>query len=100
MINVDFDEFDPRRHDWVYFYYGHRLYGESADKFAQTLDRLATSIGASDKDVFRVVRSAVYDLDRSDLEGVVGAKPGMFGFTIDLLRGARFMQKLYARMNA
>lgn len=100
MINNDFDTFDPLLHPWIQVHFGERLYdaGPGVREFGQMLDRLAKAVRDSENDIFETAHNLLYEVRLSDAAKVFEAKPGIFGFSIDLVRGADVLRNLYHRL--
>lgn len=100
MINVDFDEFNPREHPWVHI----GLWSKDPSGRIQVaevqriLEDLVNIVTKSDKDIFTEAATAKNEISVSDVASVFEAKPGIFGFSVDLIKAARFISKLYNRM--
>src|ERR1700731_3453571 len=75
MIDVDFDNFDPREHRWLHLSFGSRMHGEAprADRFAHALGGFA------------------------EAAELFTAKSRIFGFSIDLIKGGQLLRELYQR---
>lgn len=100
MIDVDFDAFDPREHRWLHFCFGARLHeGVPATyQMGEALGRLAEAVCDADTDVFRAANSLKHEVGFADAAKVFEAKPGVFGFSIDLVKGGQLLTSLYRRI--
>lgn len=100
MINVDFDDFDPRQHPWVHI----GLWSKDPSGRIQVaevkniLENLVNIVTKSDKDIFTEAAAAKNEISVSDLADVFEAKPGIFGFSIDLIKAADFVSMLCKRL--
>lgn len=102
MINTSFDDFDPRIHPWLHVHFGHRyeegLPGASA--FRKPLAQLVELVKHSEEDVFQQAHSVMSEFQLSDVGSIFEAKPGIFGFSIDLKKGASVLVQMYERFIA
>ena len=100
MINEDFATFDPRAHPWIQLHLGRRLERGAAGvhEFGSMLDRLAEAVLDSGQDIFQSAHQLVHKLPLSEGLKVFEAKPGIFGFSIDLVRGAEILRTLCRRL--
>ncbi len=100
MINEDFDVFDPREHPWIYLHLGEKMYEgvPGAYRVGELLNELALIVRDSDKDIFREVHNLQHQLSIEDATSVFEAKPGIFGFSVDLVRGAEALRTLFHRL--
>jgi hypothetical protein len=62
------------------------------------LDRLAEAVLDSGQDIFQSAHQLVHTLPLSEGLKVFEAKPGIFGFSIDLVRGAEILHTLCRRL--
>jgi hypothetical protein len=99
MIDQDFEVFDPRQHPWIHLHLGDRLErdggGLAARRFARTLEKIAEAVRESDRDAFRVTHDLIHEVRASDL---FEAKPGVFGFSIDMVRAGALLATLWQRL--
>ena len=101
MINEPFDSFDPRNHSWIVIHLDHGA-GDGVDKarrLGATLERLATAVASRSDDPFEVAHALVYEVTPSEAARVFEAKPGIFGFSIDLAEGVKFVHRLSRRLS-
>jgi hypothetical protein len=100
MIDTDFDEFDPRQHRWLFIHLGERAESNrsAAQKFAEMSTELAEAVCDADTDVFDSVRAAINDVQIPDVAKVFEAKPGIFGFSVDLVAGAQLVHALWLKI--
>jgi len=100
MIDVDFDAFDPRQHRWLYVHLGERPEStrSHAEEFAEMSTKLAQAVCDAETDVFDSVRAAIHDVRLPDVAKVFEAKPGVFGFSVDLIAGAALMHGLWLKL--
>jgi hypothetical protein len=102
MISRDFGEFDPRSHPWFHLHTS-LMQGAtttpSPSEFGAHLGNLALAVReAQEEDIFNVAYSVTQEsVEWRELVDIFEAKPGVFGFSIDLKRGASFLWKLYDR---
>jgi hypothetical protein len=101
MINADdFDSFDPQSHGWLQLHFGRKLYEgvPGVYKFGDSLKELASAVKDSEKDIFDVAYLIMNPLPASDSVKIFAAKPGIFGFSVDLIQGTKVLQELCRRM--
>ena len=93
MIGEDFDVFDPRRHSWIHLNFGERVDRgvPGVSEFRHTLEQLADAVQNPTEDVFAAAHRLIHRVRLSDAAEVFEAKPGTFGFSIDLIRGAKLV---------
>jgi hypothetical protein len=101
MINVDFREFDPQVHPWFHLSFGHRLREglPAAYEIGDMLNTLARVVRESDQDIFEAASRLKNEIKLSDATRVFEAKPGVFGFSIDLMKGADLVVKAFKRFS-
>jgi hypothetical protein len=101
MINVDFDVFNPQEHPWFLFHFGRQMVkgigGYELCEFREIFQRLAEAVNNTDVDPFEVARAAYYEIHPSDVVKIFEAKPGIFGFSVDLFRAGEFLARLWRR---
>jgi len=102
MIDVDFDEFDPREHPWVHIgLWSNDPFGRiQAKEVRGILERLVRIVRESDKNISAEAAAAKNEISASDIASVFEAKPGIFGFSVNLIKAAGFVSILYKRMLA
>jgi hypothetical protein len=87
VLNVDFDSFSPRNDPWIAMHFGQRSYGgpEGLAEMGETFQAIAAAATEGDLgDLYELARSV--SRDRPDAAYVFEAKPGIFGFSIDIIR--------------
>jgi hypothetical protein len=99
MINVDFNDFDPQIHPWFHFSFGGRFREglPGAYKVGDILNGLAEIVKDSNQDIFKGASLLKTDFKLADAAEVFEAKPGVFGFSIDLKKSADLVLKLFKR---
>ena len=103
MIDKDFDEFDPREHAWVILNFGpgkattERELG-SVEEVGQLLTEIASAVTSREDGIFTVVQELQHDIDAADVSHVFELKPGIFGCSVDLKRGAQLARRLVRRL--
>lgn len=100
MIDVDFDTFDPRQHRWLFVHLGGRPESNRfpAGEFAEMSTKLAEAVCDAEVDVFDSVAAAIHDVRLPDVVKVFEAKPGVFGFSVDLIAGAALVHGLWLKL--
>ena len=100
MINVDFREFDPQIHAWFHLSFGDRRDPLPAvHEVGAMLSALAKIVRESDQDIFEAANRLKNKIRLSDATRVFEAKPGAFGFSIDLKKGADLAIKVFKRFS-
>jgi len=97
MIDVDFVGFDPRAHRWLHLYFPEHQ-ADGVPVAHDTLAKLATAVCNAEIDVFRAANQIIHQIRLGDAAKVFQAKPGMFGFSVDLVRGGEFVARLYRKI--
>lgn len=100
MINVDFREFDPQIHPWFHLSLGRRQGPLPAvHEVGAMLSALANIVGKSDQDIFEAAARLKNEIRLLDVTGVFEAKPGIFGFSIDLKKGTDLAIKVFKKLS-
>jgi hypothetical protein len=101
MINVDFKEFDPQIHPWFHFNFGDRFREglPGAYKVGDILNRLAEIVRDSEQDIFQSANLLKNEIKLSDAARVFEAKPGIMGFSIDLIKSSDLVLKAFKRLS-
>lgn len=93
MINVDFDRFDPRQHPWLFI-----SLGEHSDRaipcaaeFVRILEELSYAVSEAEMDLFQAAHEIVREIPPKKAIKLFEAKPGVFGFKVDLIQGAELV---------
>jgi hypothetical protein len=95
MIDQDFDVFDPNEHTWVLLHFGEEPRHLNATLAHETtLERLAEAVVDPETDVFGSARALVDQATLHDGVDLIEAKPGIFGFSVDLVGVVRFIAGL------
>lgn len=99
MISTDFDEFDPQEHPWVLFNLGSRIYEgvPGAYRFRDPLAAITDAVANEDVDPFEVAHRAQHEIEALDALKVFEAKPGLFGFSVDLVKAGEVVAKVFKR---
>jgi len=97
MIDVDFDTFNPRKHSWMLFNFGNRMTEGIASVYElnDVFSQLAEVVLDGDSDIFVAAHRIWHDVNPTDAVQIFELKPGIFGFSIDLLQAGRFLRDLY-----
>lgn len=69
-----------------------------AYRVGELLNELALIVRDTDKDIFREAHNLQHQLSIEDATSVFEAKPGVFGFSVDLIRGAEALRTLFHRL--
>lgn len=93
LINTDFNEFDPRDHQWAVLNFGNRLYEgiPGVYKFRDILIELAKIISKEDGNPFRFIENIHKEIKAENALKVFEAKPNIFGFSIDLVKAGELL---------
>jgi len=99
MINQDFDVFNPREHPWMIVNFGRRKTDYLvALPFKGILDGLANAVLDPDEDFFVAANNIESEIRATELSNIFEAKPGIFGFSINLFYAGEILNKIFARM--
>jgi len=99
MIGVDFDEFDPQQHQWMLLHLGSKQHEGAAGayRFRKALEAIAQAVNDLGADPFDVAHDVQYEVTAADAVKVLEAKPGAFGFSIDLVQAGTLLRNFYQR---
>lgn len=100
MIDQDFKDFDPRNHPWLVINFGRRvtgLYG-GLPQFEHILDELVEVVLNANEDFFTAAHNLKHEIQATEFAKIFEAKPGLFGFSINLFYAGDLLQKIYKRM--
>ncbi len=100
MINQDFNDFDPRDHPWLIINFGRRVTGSfgGQHQFEHLLDELVEVVLEANEDFFTAAYNLKHEIQATERAKVFEAKPGLFGFSINLFYAGSILKKVYARM--
>lgn len=71
-----------------------------AYRVGELLNELALVVRDTDKDIFREAHNLQHQLSMEDATSVFQAKPGIFGFSVDLVNGAEVLRTLFHRLRS
>lgn len=99
LIAVDFDSFDPQEHPWYLLNLGSHIINNSPDvaKFSRFFDELAAAVNDREVDVFERTHAIAQAIDTSEAAKIFEAKPGIFGFSVDLIKAGEVFTQLVRR---
>jgi len=99
MISTDFDEFDPQEHPWVLFNLGSRVYEgvPGAYRFRDPLSAITDAVANDGVDPFDVAHRAQHEIEAHDALKIFEAKPGLFGFSVDLVKAGEVLTTAFRR---
>ena len=99
MIDEDFDDFNPQQDSWMLLHLGGRQREGPAGAyhFREALQAIAQAVNDSGADPFDVAHDVQYEATAADAVEVFEAKPGAFGFSIDLVQAGKLLRNLYQR---
>ena len=100
MIDVDFDDFNPREHPWMLFNFGDRMTQGivSAYELNNIFAQLAEVVLDNNSDIFVAAHRIWYEVHPTDAVKIFELKPGIFGFSVDLMQAGRFLINLYEHL--
>lgn len=95
MINVDFNIFNPQNDPWIYFHFGDKQINRYEDhrNIDKLLQKLANIVNDENRDIFKEAQEL--KKINIDILSVFEAKPGVFGFSIDIEKGIQEFSKFY-----
>ncbi|MBZ0157932.1 MAG: hypothetical protein K8I29_17175 [Alphaproteobacteria bacterium] len=101
MIDQDFDNFDPRSHPWLIINFGRRVTGTYGGQipFKHILDDLVQVVLNANENFFTAAYNLKHEIHAAECAKIFEAKPGIFGFSIDLVHAASILKKIYTRMS-
>lgn len=97
VIDKDFDDFNPREDQWLYFNFGRQIYDSSIslDEYEDTLGTFAEIISNPERDFFEEALPIVRKLKLAEAAEIFEAKPSIFGFSIDLKKAASILMSMF-----
>ncbi|MBU0568470.1 hypothetical protein KJ693_11155 [bacterium] len=100
MINQDFDSFSPREHPWLIVNLGRRVtdYYGGQSQFDHLLNELVEVVLNADEDFFVAANKLKHEIQATEGAKLFEAKPGIFGFSINLFYALGILKKIYAQM--
>jgi hypothetical protein len=99
MINQDFDVFNPREHPWMIINFGRRKTDYLvALPFKGILDGIANAVLDPNEDFFVAANKLENEIRATELANVFEAKPGIFGFSVNLFYAGEILNKIFQRM--
>lgn len=99
MIDKDFDTFNPEEDSWLLFNFGEKLYEGivGAYKYKEPLKAIVEATKEDTINIFEVAHKARHELSLNDAAKVFTAKPGIFGFSIDLIKAGDLIVTAFKR---
>lgn len=99
MIDIGFDDFDPQEHRWVLLHLGGKMRDTKAgsEKFKDMLEQISSAVKNLDSDSFEVAHEVQNKVTSTDAAKIFEAKPGVFGFSVDLIEAGDALKTLYRR---
>lgn len=100
MIHQDFNDFDPRDHPWLIINFGRRVTGiyGGHNQFERILDELVEVVLNANEDFFTAAYKLKHEIQASECAKIFEAKPGLFGFSINLFCAGSILKKIFTRM--
>lgn len=97
VIDKNFDEFDPREHQWLYLNFGGKVYDSPVrlDDYQDILASLAEIVSDPDSDFFKDALPIIRQLKLASFAEIFEAKPEIFGFSVDLKKAASTLRKIF-----
>jgi len=105
MLNIDLASFDPGNHPWFYFQFGNNVTYRLDSRVVNinTIDNAKRVFGqleqfamSSDVDIFEEAKK-LRDNKAKEVLGIFEAKPGVFGFSIDLIKGFDIFRSIFTK---
>ena len=99
MIDKDFDTFNPEEDSWLLFNFGEKLHEGivGAYKYKEPLKAIVEATKEDNINIFEVAHKAKHELSVNDATKVFTANPGIFGFSIDLIKAGDLMVTAFKR---
>jgi hypothetical protein len=96
VIDKDFDEFNPREHQWLYLNLGGKVFDTSVsiDEYEDILATLVEIIADPESDFFKEALPVVRQLKLASFAEIFEAKPEIFGFSVDLKKAANMLRSI------
>lgn len=100
VIDKDFDEFNPRQHKWVYLAFGREVVDSRASikDYEDVLAALVKLAANPQSDFFEDALRIARRLKPASMADIFEAKPGIFGFSIDLKKAAGPVRSMLRQM--
>jgi hypothetical protein len=94
MINVDFQIFNPHKHQWLYVSFRDYMneFGEIKIFEIQSLLANLAKICNSNQDLFKEAKSHIRGSEALEAHKILEIKPGMFGISLDLKEAIKFIK--------
>lgn len=96
VINKDFDDFSPRSDPWIIFHFDERRYGghEGRADLRETFRAIVAAVASpdSERDLYSIAQDVASQ--GADFSKVFGLRPGLFGFSIDILAAGQQIRDL------
>ena len=105
MLNVNLAHFDPNDNPWFYFHFGsradernlpHVVRLDTIEKATDIFRQLEVFANVSNIDIFEEAKR-MRTSKTSEALGIFEAKPGVFGFSVDLIKGFEFVKGLFKK---
>jgi len=99
MIDIGFDDFDPQEHRWVLLYLGRKMRDTQvgSEEFKNALEQISGAVKDLDSDPFEVTHEVQHEVTSADAAKIFEAKPGVFGFSVNLIEAGDVLKRLYCR---
>jgi hypothetical protein len=100
MIDQDFNDFDPRKHSWMIINFGRRVTGAygGLPQFESILDELVDIALNAKEDFFTAAYNLKHEIQATECARIFEAKPGLFGFSVNLFYVGTILKKIYDRI--
>jgi hypothetical protein len=97
VIDKDFDEFNPREHQWLYLNFGGQMYDSSVSikDYEDVLSALVEIVVNPERDFFKEALPIIRQLQLESVAEVFEAKPEIFGFSVDLKKAAGILRSMF-----
>lgn len=88
VLSVPFSEFDPDKHSWAYFCFDVKDFDGNRHALMELSKKINENV-----DIFKAVENVSRQYRRSKIGKVFEAKPGIWGFSIDLVNGWKYLKE-------
>lgn len=102
MIDKNFDTFNPKEDQWLLFNFGEKLDEGIVGtyKYKEPLKAIVEAAKDDNIDIFEIAHKAKHELSINEATKIFTAKPGVFGFSIDLIKAGDLIVTAFKRNKA
>lgn len=99
MIDKDFDSFDPQNDPWLLFHFGERKYEgiPGAYRFKEPFATIVSAVSDGQINPFEIAHNVQHEVEAMDAVKLFEAKPGAFGFSVDLIKAGELLSTAFKR---